>query len=60
MTETGIVTKWVLVHNEGVLVLRAYLDNQTLVSPYTVELFDTEEEINNRMTELGFEIIVDE
>ena len=54
MTETGVVTKWALVYNEGVLVLKVFLDNQSIGTPYTVELFDTEQEIDNRMTELGF------
>ena len=48
-------TGWALVYDGTSLRLKSFLNDQTLSTPYTIELFDTEEEIDDRIIELGLE-----
>ena len=56
MVETGLVNKWIIVHDGTTCILAQYNDNQTTISNYTIELFDTEDEMIARITELGMTI----
>jgi hypothetical protein len=51
--ETGLITKWVLVHNDIEVLAKQFNENQTTASSYTIETFDTESELDARVTTLG-------
>jgi hypothetical protein len=54
--ETGLITKWVLVYNGTTFIAKQYNENQTTASPYTIEQFDTEAELDARAAVLGITI----
>lgn len=57
-TETGICDKWVLVYNGNVCYVAQKNEDQTTVSKYTIETFDTEQEMTDRADELGLTLPV--
>jgi len=51
---------WVLVYNENDLIMAIYNEEDSITSTKSdIEVFDTEEEMNARILELGFEIPID-
>ncbi len=48
-----IVEKWVLVYQGGTYILNQYYENKTVWTPETIEIFDTESEMDSRISTLG-------
>ena len=57
--ETGICDKWVLVYDGDVCYVAQKNEQQTTVSEFTIETFDTEQAMLDRADELGLTIPTD-
>ncbi len=54
---TGIFTGWVLVYKDGKVMLKQYNENQQTSCIHNIETFETEQELDARIIELGLEDI---
>ena len=53
INETGVISKWVLVHDGDKVIVAQYNEEQTTSTIQTIETFDTEEAMNVRIFALG-------
>jgi len=53
MNCSGVVSKWVLVYGNSKVIVAQYNDSQMTCSTHTIETFDTEAEMEARITSLG-------
>ena len=61
MNSTGVLeNKWCMVHDGSKVICKCCLENQETVSMHTIETFDTEEEMQDRIVELELEDLVEE
>lgn len=59
MNSTGVLSnKWCMVHDGVKVICKCCLEEQETVSMHTIELFETEQEMQDRIVELGLEDIV--
>ena len=57
---TGVISKYVLVHDGEKVIVKQYNKNQETVTTKNLETFDTEQEMEDRIIELGLVDLVDE
>jgi len=58
VNSTGVITAWVLVHNGTDVLVKQFNESQETTSTYEQETFDTEQEMQDRIVELGLNDIV--
>ena len=51
--ETGLVNKWILVHDGYKVLSKQFNDNLTTASSDSIEMFDTEDDLDTRTFQLG-------
>jgi hypothetical protein len=57
--DTGLISKWLLIYDGTTFIAKQHNDNQTTTSPFTIEQFDTEAELDARAAVLGVTIPVE-
>ena len=54
--DTGLITKWLLIYDGTTFIAKQHNQNQTTSSPFIIECFDTEAELDARAAILGVTI----